>query len=351
MPWSATKRALIAAVVLCCLAAAGAGFYLHRLRRPAPGPIAGVGTGVAPDILSLLPADAPGVAYIDVAALRKMQSSPLAAALGLANGSPAEDREYEDFVRSTGFDYTRDLDRVGVAFWPASYLAPSRDADANRTVAVADGRFDEQKIKAYALRTGKVMMHGTQSVYEVPGNPTVAFEFLSPTRIILASGKAAAQLLDVSNSTPRDPAMQARITRVAAAPVFAIARTDNLPPSVYANFRNSPQLGQIARDIHSLTLVGEPAGEIVLVVLEGECTSTTNAIEIATFLDTFRVLGSMALMDPKTRGQMTKEQVAFLNSVLREVKVTHDRRFVRLTLDVTPAMLAPAAPQRPQATN
>jgi hypothetical protein len=59
----------------------------------------------------------------------------------------------------------------------------------------------------------------------------------------------------------------------------------------------------------------------------------------------------MALMDPKTRGQMTKEQVAFLNSVLREVKVTHDRRFVRLTLDVTPAMLAPAAAQRPPSTN
>jgi hypothetical protein len=46
-------------------------------------------------------------------------------------------------------------------------------------------------------------------------------------------------------------------------------------------------------------------------------------------------------MDPKTRRQMTKEQAAFLTAVLREVKVTHERRWVRLTLNVTPAMLAP----------
>jgi hypothetical protein len=344
MPWSATKRALIAVVVLGCLVGAGASYYIHRLRRPMPGP----SVGIAPDILSQLPADAPGLAYIDVAALRKLQGSPLAAVLGLANPNPAEDRDYADFVRNTGFDYTRDLDKVGIAFWPASYLAPSREADANRIVAIADGRFDEQKIKAYALRTGRVTMRGAQSAYEVPGNPPVAFEFFSATRIILASGKGAANLLGNSNSTPRDPAMQARITRVAAAPIFAVARTDNLPASAYANFRNSPQLGQIARSIQSLTLAGQPAGEIFFIVLEGECDSTTNAVEIATFLDGFRVLGSMALMDPRTRGQMTKEQAVFLTSVLREVKVTHDRRFVRLMLDVTPAMLAPVTPRPPR---
>jgi hypothetical protein len=349
MPSSTTKRAVIAIVVLGCLAAAGAGLYLHRQHRPVPGLIAGVGMGVTPDILSQLPADALGVAYIDVTALRKLQSSPLAAVLGLADANSAEDREYQDFVRNTGFDYTRDLDRVAIAFWPESYLAPSPGAGANRTVAIADGRFDQQKIKAYALRTGKVTMRGAQSVYEVPGNPPVAFKFFSPTRIILASGKDAAQLLDVSNSTPRDPAMQARITRVAAAPIFAVARTDNLPASVYANFRSSPQLGQMARSIQSLTLVGEPGGEIVLIVLEGECDSTTSAVEIATLLDGFRMLGSMTLMDPKTRGQMSKEQAAFLAAVLREVKVRHERRFVRLTLDVTPAMLAPAAARQPQA--
>jgi hypothetical protein len=135
--------------------------------------------------------------------------------------------------------------------------------------------------------------------------------------------------------------MQARIIRVAAAPIFAVARTDNLPASVYQTFRNSPQLGQIARSIQSLTLAGQPAGEIVPIMLEGECDSTTDALEISTLLDGFRILGSMALMDPKTRRQMTKEQAAFLTAVLREVKVTHERRWVRLTLNVTPAMLAP----------
>lgn len=348
MPLFATKRARIAVVVLGCLAAAGAGLYLHRLHRPVPGPIAGIGMGITPDIVDQLPANAPGIAYMDLTALRKLPSSPFAAVLGLADANPAEDREYQDFVRSTGFDYTRDLDRAAIAFWPESYLAPSPAAGANRIVAIADGRFDEQKINAYALRTGRVTMRGAQSVYEVPGNPLVAFEFFSPTRIILASGKDAAQLLEVRNSTPRDPAMQERIARVAAAPIFAIARTGNLPAGAYANFRSSPQLGQMARSVQSLTLVGEPAGEIVLIVLEGECDSATSAVEIATLLDGFRMLGSMTLMDPKRRGQMSQGQAAFLSAVLREVKVRHELRFVRLTLDVTPAMLAPAAARQPQ---
>ena len=44
--------------------------------------------------------------------------SPLAAILGLAGASPAEDKEYAKFVSDTGFDYTRDLNAVAIALWP-----------------------------------------------------------------------------------------------------------------------------------------------------------------------------------------------------------------------------------------
>lgn len=339
------KRALIAGALLFCACVAGAAFYLHRSHPPAL-----ISTSnFIPDIVSELPPDAPGVAYVDVATLRKMQGSTFAAILGLAGPGPAEDRDYQEFVRATGFDYSRDLDRVAIAFWPTIQVGGSADSTANRAIAIADGRFDQTKIKAYALRTGKAVSNGTQSFYEVPGEPSVAFEFLSPTRIAIASGKDATDLLRLQKSAP-DPAMQARINRVAAAPIFGVVRTDNLPASFYDFLKSSPQLERMARSIASLRLAGKPAGDGVFIVLEGECDSATDALEISTLLDGFRMLGSMALMDPKTRGQMTKDQTAFLAAVLKEVKVTHEDRFARLMLDVTPEMLTPSSAKPPQTT-
>ena len=62
----------------------------------------------------------------------------------------------------------------------------------------------------------------------------------------------------ISNATrTRDPAMQSRIHRVAGAPMFAVARTDRLPPSIYAPLHNSPQLEQIARSVQAITLAGQ----------------------------------------------------------------------------------------------
>ncbi|MFZ3214630.1 MAG: hypothetical protein WA192_01080, partial [Candidatus Acidiferrales bacterium] len=128
MPLSSAKRAWIAiAVLLLCLVGAGAAFYFWQ-NRPLP-PIVSNVPGVpvaatAPDILGQLPADAPVVAYIDAASLRTLQNSPLAAALGLASPGPQADRDYANFVRDTGFDYTRDLDHAAVAFWPASFGTP-----------------------------------------------------------------------------------------------------------------------------------------------------------------------------------------------------------------------------------
>lgn len=335
MPVSTTKRALIAIALICI--AASTGFYLYRAHKP----LSGSSAGPVPDVLSELPPDAPGIGYIDVAALRKLQDSPLAAMLGLANSSPEEDREYEDFVRDTGFDYARDLDKAAIAFWPASRLTPSNNIDADHIVAVAEGRFDQQKIEAYALRTGRLVTRGAESIYEVPGDPPVAFKFFSPTRIILASGKDAANLLGSSHSGSRDPAVQALVNRVTGGPLFAVARTDNLPASFYDNFRNSPQLEGLARDVQGLTLVGQPEASDLQLVLDADCNSMTNAIEMATLLDGLRVFGSMALSDPKTRRQMTREQAAFATAFLSQAKVTHQDRWVRLTLDVTPTMLAP----------
>jgi hypothetical protein len=320
------------------VAAAGAGIYFYRLHWP----LARSSAGTAPDILSQLPPGAPAIAYIDVAALRRLQGSQLAAMLGLAGADPKQDRDYQDFVNGTGFDYSRDLDKVAVAIWPASVPAPNGGLAESRMMAIADGRFDEPKIKAYALRSGEAVTQGTQSFYEVPGNPPVSFAFLSDTRIVLTNAKGLSILTTMPGASEQN-AMRERIERVAGAPIFAVARTDTLPNSFYANFRNAPQFEHLARSVQGLTLAGQPDGDEIHVAVDAECDSMKNALELSTLLDGLRMFGSMALSDPKTRGQMTKQQAALLMALTSRVKVTNQNRWVRLTLDITPEMLAPAS--------
>lgn len=350
MALSSTKRALIAVAVIVCLACVAGAIYLHHARQPLPA----ASSGPPPGILDELPPDAPVLAYIDVAALRKLHDSPLAGLLGLTGTASSHgrgekrDRDYAQFVRGTGFDYARDLDKAAIDFWPSNLTAEANEAGDNPSLAIADGRFDERKIVSYALRVGgRPETIGAHQRYIVPGKPTVAFEFLSPTRIAIASGKNAADLLNLPARSTPDPAVQARIQRVAGAPIFGVARTDRLPASFYADFKGSAQLEHLVRSIQALSLSGQPQGEQLHLALDAECTSMTNAFELSALLDTFRAFGSMSLSDPKVRQQagMTPQQAAFVQALINQAKVTHQDRWVRVSLDITPAMLG-APPRR-----
>jgi hypothetical protein len=94
-------------------------------------------------------------------------------------------------------------------------------------------------------------------------------------------------------------------------------------------------------------LAGQPDGVKFKIALDAECDSMTNALQLATLLDILRMASSVTLSDPKTRQQMSREQAAFLRAVVSQVKVAHQDKWVRLTLDVTPGMLG----ARPPATS
>jgi hypothetical protein len=342
---SKTKTLFIVLAVLVLAVALGAGAFLYIHSRPLPGSDA----GSAPGIFSMLPADAPLLAYLDAAALKTNQNSALSAIGQLVLPAPQQDRDYVEFVRNTGFDYSRDLDHAAVAIWPSNFGSPSGTSpgapDDNKTLAIADGKFDAARIKAYALKTGRTVSVDHKTVYEVPGVPPISFEFLSPTRVELASGKEATRLLQ-TRAVPPDAVVQARINRVAGAPFFAVARTDNLPDAFYANLKNSAQLLALIRSIQGITAAGQPQGDNLAVTLDAECDSMKNALAIGTLLEGFRMFGSAALADPKARGQMTKDQAAFLNTLLAHVKVTPQNNFVRLSIELTPAMLS-GPPRKP----
>jgi len=337
MTLNSTQRALIAVAVMIGLAGAAVGVYFYRQHRP----LAGASAGRPPDLLSQIPADAPVIGYLDFATLRGLRNSPLAAVLGLTSPGPQADREYAEFVRDTGFDYTRDLDSVAIGLWPGSLATPPGKHPSERIIAIAIGLFDQMKIEAYALRTGK-LLKTNPSVYEFPGQSPaqgIFLRFLSSDRIALASNPAILDELTTSPVHAREPAMAARIERVAGSPIFAVARTDNLGPSFYESLKGSQQLERLIRSVRSVTLAGKPTANGITLALDGDCDSMSSAFQIATLLDGFRFIGAAALADPRTRRQMTKEQAVFLDALLRQVKVNHQDHWVRITLDVTPAML------------
>jgi hypothetical protein len=358
VPLSSAKRAWIAVGVLLFLTAGGIGVYLHLAGRKASKASSDAGPSIysAPPeqmkrtlgLLNELPPEAAGIGYIDVESLRKLQTSPLAALLGLTGSNATEDRQYQQFVRETGFDYTRDLDRAAIAFWFESLDSKTQNASAdNRVFVVADGRFDERKIRAYALKSGRVRPGGARPIYEVPGKPDIAFEFLSPTRIAIASGIHSAELLRDPRPDRPVPGFPSQIDRVAGAPLFGVVRTDRLPESFYANLNTAPQIETLARSLRSLTLAAQPQGDVLQVALDGESDSPKNALAIATVLEISRMGASIALSNSKSSSQLSHEQATFIDALLRRSKITHQDRWVRLAIEVTPDMLGSGAMPSP----
>lgn len=339
MPLS-RKQTVTLVVALAGVVAVAAAMYLYEAQW---GQLAG---NPLPDLVAQLPPDAPVIAYLDLASLRKLEGSPLATLLGLATEGPNQDREYQEFVRDTGFDYERDLDRAALAFWPPkAKLAPT--SQGQEILAIASGRFNQAKIEAYALRSHGVLASGQHSIYRVPGNPAVSFEFLSATRIVLASGpNAEAHLMTANSRGGLDASDRALINHVSGAPVFAVARADALPESIYAALGQSPQVTAMVKNIQGFTFAAQPDAMNLDAVLDAECDSPASALEISTLLGGFRIFGSLALSSPKKKGGITSEQAAFLSNLLAQVQIRQQESWVRVSLTVTPAMLSGAASSR-----
>src|SRR6266566_662498 len=101
------RSVLLVGAGLAVLATATA-FYVGVLRGDSAQP------SPALEILSQVPAGAPTLAYIDLAAIRassfyqnRPDRSPLA----------VSDSDYAKFVQATGFAFEKDLDRVVIAAW------------------------------------------------------------------------------------------------------------------------------------------------------------------------------------------------------------------------------------------
>src|SRR5258707_14631572 len=95
------------------------------------------GTALGYGMGSANPADASTVLFADLGELRR---APFAAELYNWIPKGQADAEYSQFLRETGFDYERDLDRAAIAV-----IKGEKDS---KLFAVAEGRFDRKKIEA-----------------------------------------------------------------------------------------------------------------------------------------------------------------------------------------------------------
>src|SRR6267378_6075003 len=203
------RRTLWTAAILlaACLALLDAYWRWHDSRA-----------GTNDTVLSAMPPDASSVLFADLTELRR---SPFAAEF--YNWLPKNhvDAEYAQFLHETGFDYERDLDRAAIAL--------IKGEKETKLFAVAEGRFDRQKIEAYASRSGTRETRSGREIFTVPLSDSVrriSFAFLNKEEVVLTdAGDLAAFLAPLSDSTDASE-WRERFTREAGSPVFAVIRQD-----------------------------------------------------------------------------------------------------------------------------
>lgn len=328
-------RWILAASLLALLLASVYGFYSWTSQARDP----------RGKLLSLLPEDASAVIYIDLGALRQ---SPFLTELYRWAPQTAQDPEYAQFVRDTGFNYERDLDRVAIALATGT---------PRRFFVVADGRFDTKKISAYALRSGTQRKFEGRDIYRIPpsaGRQEPVTLFLSENEVALMNAWPAAEEAAAGKTGIKDGDWDARFERVAGSPIFAVIRQDAAAGTAIIDQApgglRSPQLASLLDQLQWISLAAKPEGQRLQIVCEGESTAADTTRQLADFLNGALLLAGAGLNDPKMRTQMDERVRHTYMDLLKSVDVARlDRgqtKSVRVIFDITPELLSLATTQR-----
>ncbi len=303
------------------------------------------------EILSLLPVDAGAVFFADFGELRP---APFLAQLYAWAPKPQADVEYAQFVKDTGFDYERDLNRIAIA-------VENRGQDST-LFAIVDGRFDRQKISAYALKDGSSTKTGAREIFSVPGVGTarnISFTFLKNDRIALTNDSDLTVFLDAKKRPGAVADWRARFERLAGSPVFAVIRQDLSVGAALAEQApgglRSPQLSTLLDQLQWITIAGKPENDRLRVISEGECAAESTARQLADVLNGVVILAEGGLNDPKTRQQLDPAiREAYLD-LLKSAEVSKvdrgDTKSVRLVFEITPGFLEAARKAQPVSPN
>jgi len=305
------------------------------------------------DLLALMPADASAVLFADFAELRQ---APFIAQLYAWASKPQVEPEYAQFIKETGFDYEKDIARIAIAIF--------KDAKRNTFLTVANGRFDQKKISAYALQRGKSnMTENNRTVFLVPladTSQTLQFMFLRADLLVITNDDLGNEKLhDVLHSNAGRAEWRARFERLAGSPLFVVVRQDAALGSTLAaqapGGLRSPQLSSLLDQLQWITLAGKPENDRLRVVAEGECTSESTARQLVDMLNGVVIFAQAGLNDAKTRQQLDPAARQAYLELLKNTEVSKidrgDTNSVRVVFEITPEFLeaashaSPAAPE------
>lgn len=320
---------LLGGLILCSLLLIA--YLRHKYAQP---PAAAI-----PELLLQCPADASFLFYVDLAALR---ASPFLKQLLAVVPAPAEDPEYREFVRATDFDYSRDLDRVLLLFRPAP--------NGRSLLAWADGRFDRERIAAYALRTGKLEQREGTQLYLIPaGKPpaTISLAFLGPNRLVLAQPVSFRMELLRTSAPALSPAQRERFVRVAGAAFIAASAVDASRQDFAFFGIRSRELKDALRNIHWITFAARPDGDRIKISVEGEFDTPESARGAARAVDSFRLLARLLLLDSRVRSQLTPQALALADRIARNGEVLQEGVRVHLRMEIAAEELLAPAPSAP----
>jgi len=322
----------LAAVVVLVGAAAFFGYRKWRVQNGAAREAA----------LALLPTDASAVLLADFDELRQ---APFIRKLYAWAPKPQADAEYAQFVKETGFDYERDLQRITIA-------VRKRGQDST-LFSILDGKFDRQKIAAYALKGGSAAKTGGREIFSVPVSGTarkISFAFLRNDRIAVTDDANAAFFLDAKRQSEDAADWRARFERLAGSPVFAVIRQDAAVGTALAaqapSGLRSPQLSTLLDQLPWITLAGKPENDRLRVVAEGECTAEATARQLVDLMNGVVILAQLGLNDAKTRQQLDPAAREAYLELLKSADVSKvdrgDTKSVRLVFEITPEFLETA---------
>jgi hypothetical protein len=302
-------------------------FFVHRHSSDA--------TMQRADLLSLLPADANAVAFLD---LQQLRSSPFLQQILSWAPQAAPDSDYAQFLQATGFDYERDLDRVAFAF--------QRQSQIPLMFAIAEGHFDRHKIETYASRFSTLKTADGRTLFAVPidgSQRKVYFMFLRDDRIALANDSSCFFQHPPSGS-PQN--WREHFSRVAGTPMFAVFQQDFAPESALnlapGGFR-SPQLASLLAQLQWITISAKPEGNVLRVVADGESVSESTIRQLKEVLSGLVVLAEMGLSNAKTRKELDPQLRQGYLDLLQSADIQQvDRgtsKSVRVIFDLTPKLL------------
>ena len=301
------------------------------------------------ELLSLMPTEVSAVIFADFGALRQ---APFVAQLLVWAPKPQADPDYAQFVNETSLNYEQDLDRVAIAV--------EKRGENSILFAILDGKFDRQKISAYALKEGSAVKTGAREIFSVPASGTakkISFAFLKNDRIALANDSNLAVFLDAKKRPEDALEWRSRFERLAGSPVFAVIRQDAALGAALAAQApggiRSPQLSTLLDQLQWITLAGKPENDRLRIVAEGESTVESTARQLADVLNGVVILAEGGLNDAKARQQLDPAMREAYLELLKSADVSKldrgDTKSVRLVFEITPGFLE-AARKTPPAT-